>query len=146
MKLLISKLKIRCAVVSTAEAEDFLSEVLHSGQVRSIKLFASSIWQGKCFSVSTGRTVISPTCQRPQFRGTEGASLDCLTQRTRYLLLVGRALTLVCHYTLISGITFSYETSSSKKKTETLSSIVLGTQKTFHRQKEENGYLLTTYL
>ena len=79
MKLLISKLKIRCAVVSTAEAEDFLSEVLHSGQVRSIKLFASSIWQGKCFSVSTGRTVISPTCQRPQFRGTEGASLDCLT-------------------------------------------------------------------
>lgn len=79
MKFLISKLKIRCVVVSTAEAEDFLSEVLHSGQVRSIKPFASSIWQGKCFSVSTGRTGISPACQRPQLRGMEGASLDCLT-------------------------------------------------------------------
>ena len=78
MKFLISNLKMRCAVVSTAEV-DFLSEVLHSGQVRSIKLFASSIWQGKCFSVSTGRTGNSPTCQRPQFRGMEGESLACLT-------------------------------------------------------------------
>lgn len=77
MKLLISKLKIRCVVVSTAEAEDFLSDLTRPGQV--YQAFASKHLAGKCFSVSTGRTGISPTCQRPQLRGMEGASLDCLT-------------------------------------------------------------------